>query len=36
MHVKFQDTTAGWVEDTSKTNEIVLGTISGFAGSWSE
>jgi hypothetical protein len=23
-------------EDTSKTNEIVVGTISGFAGSWSE
>jgi hypothetical protein len=36
MHIKFQDATAGWVEDTSKTNEIVLGTISGFAGSWSE
>jgi hypothetical protein len=36
MHVKFQDGTSGWVEDTSKTNEIVLGTISGFAGTWSE
>jgi len=36
MHIKFQDATAGWVEDTSKTNEIVVGTISGFAGSWSE
>ena len=36
MHVKFQDDTAGWVEDASKTNEIVPGTISGFAESWSE
>jgi hypothetical protein len=36
MHVKFQDATSGWVEDTSTTNEIVLGTISGFAGTWSE
>lgn len=36
MHVKFQDATNGWVEDTSKTNEIVVGTIDGWAGSWSE
>ncbi len=36
MHLKFQDATTGWIEDTSKTNEIVEGTISGFAGSWSE
>jgi len=36
MHVKFEDAATGWIEDTSKTNEIVVGTISGFAGSWSE
>ena len=36
MHVKFQDATAGWVHDASKTNEIVLGSIGGWAGSWSE
>lgn len=36
MHVKFKDAATGWIEDASKTNEIVPGTISGFAGSWSE
>jgi hypothetical protein len=36
MHVKFQDATTGWVEDTSKTNEIIVGTIDGFSSSWSE
>ncbi|MHC4867921.1 MAG: hypothetical protein ACYTEX_27945 [Planctomycetota bacterium] len=36
IHVKYKDATNGWVYDTSSTNEIVLGTISGFAGSWSE
>ena len=36
MHIKFKDSTDGWIYDASKTNEVVLGTISGFAGSWSE
>jgi hypothetical protein len=36
MYVKFEDAANGWIEDTSKTNEIVVGTISGFASSWSE
>jgi hypothetical protein len=36
MHVKYKDATDGWVYDASKTNEIVVGTITGFAGSWSE
>ena len=36
MHVKYQDATAGWVKDSGKTNEVVVGTITGWANSWSE
>ena len=38
MHVKYQDATAGWVEDTTKTNEVVEdhGPLTGFSGTWSE
>ncbi len=36
MHVKYEDATSGWVQDASKTNLIDSGTISGFAGDWSE
>lgn len=36
MHIKYQDAQQGWIEDASKTNEIVTGTISGWANSWPE
>jgi hypothetical protein len=36
MHLKYKDAIDRWVKDTTKTNEVVEGTISGFAGSWSE
>lgn len=36
MHIRFEDAAIGWIEETSKMNEVVVGTLSGFADSWSE
>ena len=36
MHVIYSSAVSHWIKDTSKTNEVVTGTISGFANTWSE
>jgi len=36
MHIKYKDAQSGWIEDAGKTNEVVEGTIEGWAGEWSE
>lgn len=36
LYVKYKDASTGWELDATKTSEIVEGTLSGFAGSWSE
>lgn len=36
QHIKYKDATDGWVLDTTETNEVVTGTIEGFAGSWTD
>jgi hypothetical protein len=36
IHTKCPDNTTGWIWDTTKTTEIVTGTIDGWAETWSE
>jgi len=36
MHIKCPDENTGWIEDTTKVNEVVEGTIGGWAGEWDE
>jgi hypothetical protein len=36
MHVKYDGTAGHWVKDDAKTNEVVEGTIEGWAGTWDE
>jgi hypothetical protein len=36
MHVKYDGTAGHWVKDDAKTNEVVEGTIEGWAGTWNE
>jgi len=36
IHIKFEDEEIGWLEDVTKTNEIVEGTINEWADEWSD
>ncbi len=36
LHGKYQNATIGWVTDTTQTNEVVEGSLEGFAESWTE